>query len=277
MRRGSHVWIERPWDMRYFLSIRSVEDWALSKEGAVRRNAKEKESSLEWEGIFDPTVVIAAHSESASTQGFAVVLISFDTMGFVKTKNDFATPLRGRLNRLQYVTLSAGDAPSDRQFDIGERFLGLGDASTHWAPALCDTNQMPSPFSKTDEGYLYGGKYNEHKMTGTFGCREWAFQLYDSDRPYIDVTSYLLTGKGRSTGSRIHVVTGWGRFTEKKPVIGKHGSDWYCFHDCPNDEKPGYIASIAAWAHRSGWPLPKPPTKAPTFPDPPAKQGTYPR
>jgi hypothetical protein len=261
--------------MRYAVAIRDLDEWSTAKEGAAQRNSKKTGSSREWAAIFKPTFVIPAHTETVLHKGFAVVLIEFDKAGFVKTATEQAASLRGRLNRLQYITLAIGDGPTDLQYDLGEWFLGVGDASTHWAPALCGIKQMPSPFSKTDEGYLYGPKYDNHDLHGTFGCREWAYQLYDPGRPYIDITSYLLRGRS-DPATAVRRTMGWSRFSDRKPIIGKHADDWYCFLECPDADKPGYIPDIAAWTAKRGWPTPKPPTKAPTFPDPPAKPGTYP-
>jgi hypothetical protein len=124
---------------------------------------------------------------------------------------------------------------------------------------------------------LYGKLFKPDEFSTTFGCREWAYQLYDDARPYIDVTSYVPKGKTFEHGTYIREFIGWGRFGDKKPIIGKHRAVWYCLYDCPNGEQPGPIADIKAWAQKNGWPVPKPPTKVPTFPDPPAKAGTYPR
>jgi hypothetical protein len=90
------------------------------------------------------------------------------------------------------------------------------------------------------------------------------------------VTSYVREGKVYPKYTYIRDFIGWARFGDKKPVIGKHEKDWYCLHDCPAGEKPGLIADIKAWSTKNGWTVPKPPTKAPTFVDPPARAGTYP-
>ena len=165
---------------------------------------------------------------------------------------------------------------SPRLYRLGNWFTGLGDISTHWAPGLCSNNDTPDPLSKTNTGYLYGPAYTAHEYAGTFGCREWAYQLYDPDRPYIDVTSYMPAKVKSEYRTYIRDFIGWARFGDKKPVIGRHGNDWYCLFDCPNDEPPGHIEDIKLWAAKNGWPAPKPPTRSPTFPDPPLRQGTYP-
>ena len=275
-RRGTHVWIERPWTMRYVLAI--VPAWPNAKKVAIKANARAKPGrSLSWEEVFEPVAAIPIPGESGSRANLSVVVIEFDEHGIVTTSNTHASPLRGRLNRIESVVLSAGEGATDSQYHLGFWFTGVGDASTHWAPGICALKEQPSPFSQTDTDYLYGPKFEINEFGPTFGCREWAYQLYDDERPYIDVTSYVRVGKIYPRHTYINDVIGWARFGDKKPVIGQHEGRWYCLHDCAGGQQPGAVPDIKAWATKNGWPAPKPPTKAPTFPDPPAKGGTYPR
>ncbi len=109
------------------------------------------------------------------------------------------------------------------------------------------------------------------------GCREWAYQIKEPGRPYIDVTSYIPKRfDDYGPGTYIHETIGWARFEDHKPIIGKHEYLWYCLHDCPGDDLPGVIPDIKAWAAKNGWKAPQPPTRVPVFPDPPAKSGYYP-
>jgi hypothetical protein len=275
-RRGTHLWIERPWELRYVLKVLGTQSWESSQRVARKVNRKPGQISLNWEEIFSPSSVVPMEPPDQFEKSLSVVAIVFDTQGFVTTINAGNTPLRGRLNRLRYITLSTGEGSRDKQFDLGNWFLGLGDISTDWAPSLCGTHEVPSPFSKSDEGYRYGPNYRYQAMYGTFGCREWAFQMNDFKRPYIDVTSYVPTDKVFTKGAYIREFTGWARFDDKKPVIGKHEDRWYCLHDCPNGEQPGAIANIATWASKNGWQVPQRPTRTPMFPDPPGKIGRYP-
>lgn len=277
-RSGSHVWIERPWEMHYFLAVKETAAWARQKRRAVRENATPglEPMHFRWEEFFAPTTEVSAKpSPIYGDQRFTVVAVEFDKEGFVASQHSYKTPLRGRLNRLRYLVLSPGEQPSDPAFSLSHWFTGLGDASTHWAPGFCSLKENPSPFSKTDEGYLYGPKFEVHSSSPTFGCREWAYQLYDDERPYIDVTSYVREGKVYPKYTYIREFIGWARFGDKKPVIGKHEDAWYCLHDCPGGSEPGYIPDIKAWSRKNGWSAPKPPTKMPVFPDPPAKAGAY--
>lgn len=274
--RGSHVWIERPWTIRYFIAV--SQRYPTLRRVAAEFNAKQKPGqSLGWQAIFEPVAMISIPDPpSSALDRFSVVVVEFDEQGLVTTRHSHDGPLRGRLNRLRYITLSGGNGPLDPQYNLGQWFMGLGDVSTDWAPGLCGLKESPSPFSKTDIYYLYGPKFQLNEYSTTFGCREWAYQLYDPGRPYIDVTSYVREGSTYPKYTIIGDFIGWAGFADKKPVIGQHNGHWYCLHDCPRGDKAGPIADIKAWAARNGWREPKPPTKAPTFPDPPAAQGTYP-
>jgi hypothetical protein len=273
-RPASQDRVERPWEMRYFISV--TQSWPSAQEFAKRVNSVAGEKSPSWKGIFDPVAFLAVSKPPIPRlANLAVSVIEFHRDGTVTSQNAHPGTLRGGLNRLRYINLATGNDAADPQFALGEWFTGLGDMSVHWAPGLCGTKEMPSPFSKTDEHYLYGPKFLLNEYSATFGCREWAYQLYDDARPYIDVTSYVRIGKSYPKFTFIREFIGWARFGDKKPVIGKHGSQWYCLHDCPDGEKPAPIADIKSWATNKGWKVPSPPTKAPTFPDPPARSGTY--
>jgi hypothetical protein len=271
-------WIERPWAWRYLLFIRH--NWDNHKKWAEKYNEKIGPQALrrQWTPLFDATRFLQSNGKGAHPgNGFSVVVIEFDKEGKVTTPNAFGKPLNGRIDQNMQVTLAEGDSDVDRQFDIGHWFLGLGDASTHWAPSICLITHMPSPFYKTDTTYLYGPKFEISGAFPTVGCREWAYQIKDPGRPYIDVTSY--TPKRfdpYGSGNYIQETIGWAGFEDHKPIIGKHEDDWYCLHDCPGDDQPGIIPNIKAWAKRNGWKAPQPPTRVPVFPDPPAKSGYYP-
>lgn len=276
--RSTGTWLERPWQMRYYMLV--TQSWVSKREVATeKRNENPSASSLSVAAAVEPSAEIRLPDPPTSrTDRLSIVTIGFDEQGRVTTPHSNRAPLRGRLDTLLRVLLSEGEASSAPQYRLGEWFLGIGDVSTDWAPGLCDIRGMPSPFSKTDTRYLYGPKFEIDKYSTTFGCREWAYQLYDPDRPYIDVTSYIPKAKDKDgPGTYIREFIGWARFDDMKPVIGKHEQQWYCLHDCPGGTKPGAISDIKAWAAGSGWPVPKPPTRAPTFPDPPAVSGTYPR
>lgn len=129
-------------------------------------------------------------------------------------------------------------------------------------PTLCSVQEMPAPANKKDSAYRYAAQTDPEQNTrGTFGCREWGFQLYDAKRPYIDVSSYLRT-------PWIHSFVGWSRTAHKKSIIGLRRDAWLCLYDCPHGEAPGAIADITVWAKKNGWEPPQRPQKVPMFPDP---------
>ncbi|MDO9404546.1 MAG: hypothetical protein Q7T87_10985 [Polaromonas sp.] len=76
-------------------------------------------------------------------------------------------------------------------------------------------------------------------------------------QPYIDVTShrtYRRFGRVAYVGD----VLGWAGFDDPpRPVIGQDGPHWICFHECPDDEKPGVIPNFRLWLARRGWPEPQ--------------------
>lgn len=274
---GRLSWIERPWGMRYFMYLDTGGAWVYTKKKAIERNSKADQKYPSWEEFFSPKSLIAIKSPDAfGHSNLAVVIIEFDQEGRVTTPHSHKGPLRGRLSQMRRLGMSEGDATSDRFFDMAHWFLGLGDASTHWAPAFCNGNQQPDAAMVRSDLYLYGKLFKPNDLDPLFGCREWAYQLYDNERPYIDVTSYEPTSKGQPPKPYIREFIGWARFGDNKPVIGQHEGDWYCLHDCPGGDKPGKIQDIKKWAARFDWGPPIAPTRVPTFPDPPAESGTYP-
>jgi hypothetical protein len=271
-------WINRPWGLRYVLYVTDQRGWEISRDLADKDNAKLGPKYFSWESFFKPVSTFSI-PQTANTfeRGFSVVPIEFDQSGKVTTLHSSPIPLHGKLTNILRISLVDGDADKHRQSILGVWFTGLGDVSTHWAPALCDSNEQPNAAQIRSDGYLYGRLFKATPFSKTFGCREWAYQLYDNSRPYIDVTSYVPKDDFYPHGTYIRDFMGWARFGDKKPVIGKHEATWYCLYDCPKGEAPGPIADIQAWAGANGWRVPKRPTKSPTFVDPPAKQGTYPQ
>ncbi len=275
-------WIERPWELRYFVHVETQTGWDATRQVSKKANAEASHREpgkryLRWEELFAPHHLVKLNSSNElDNPNLAVVLVTFDKNGFVVATRPGNKPRRGRINSLLRLGLSDGDEVDDYFYKIADWFTGLGDASTHWAPAFCNIYQRPDPFTVRSDDYLYGKFFKPYPHTPLFGCREWAYQLYDNERPYIDVTSYELGAKGQPPKGHIREFIGWARFGDHKPVIGQHEGDWYCLHDCPGGDQPGRIADIQAWAKRFDWSVPLPPTKVPTFPDPPAASGTYP-
>lgn len=281
-RPGRITWIERPWNTRYVIYVEAERGWQSMKRAAIALNAKQanresKRRFFSWEEVFEPNHVVRTNApDLLGNRNLAVVVVFFDPEGIVTSPHSSGTPLRGRINQTRYLGLSDGEELEARFYGVAQWFTGIGDASTHWAPAFCNGYQMPDAVTVKSDDYLYGKLFKPYPHTPLFGCREWAYQLYDSERPYIDVTSYELGPKGKPPKGQIREFMGWARFGDDKPIIGTHEGDWYCLHDCPGGDAPGLIPDIKAWARRFGWRPPVPPTRVPTFPDPPAKSGTYP-
>lgn len=281
-RPGRLTWIERPWNTSSFVHVKPQGDWLISKEVSKEENLKRASRPptrrfFTWQELFDPDHLVRLKApDSEGVTDLAVIVVSFDEDGMVTSPHSGGKPLRGRINQLRYLGLSDGEGLENRLYGVAEWFTGIGDTSTHWAPAFCNGHQTPDAATIKSDSYLYGKLFKPYPHTPLFGCREWAYQLYDSERPYIDVTSYELGSKGKPSKGYIREFMGWARFGDNKPIIGQHEGTWYCLHDCPGGEAPGLIPDIKAWAKRFGWHAPVPPTKVPTFPDPPAKSGTYP-
>ena len=289
-------WVLRPWEMRYFIYVEQASGWQYSQKLAVERNQKSMKSFFSWEQYFEAqTVLPIAHWNldkdpklAKYPEDLAVVVIEFDKDGWVTTPNNFGKPLRGRLNIMSpggYIVLSPGDALTDPVGSFGHWFIGLNeDTADGVTPALCDGDAIYEPMSSYQESYVYGSQYKVKPgwySTPPFACREWAWQMHETDRPYIDVSTYVPKGhpytKNNPHGTYILPFIGWSRFDRQKPVIGKHADTWYCLHDCPSGEKPGPIANINAWAKANGWNAPKPPTRMPVFTDDPGRRGKYPK
>lgn len=287
-------WVLRPWEVRYFIYVKPERRWKYSQQLALESNRKSMQPRFDWEQFFEAqTVLRIPHWELAKKpekvkypEDLVVGRIEFDKEGWVTTPHSFSKPLRGRLNSLRpsgYIVLSPGDASTDPVGTLGDWFIGLNeDTADGVTPALCGSDSMYEPMRSSQEYYVYGKQYQvKESWSGTppFQCREWAWQMHEADRPYIDVTSYVPKEPqyGRPHGTYILPFMGWSRFDRQKPVVGKHADTWYCLHECPGGDKPGPIADISAWAKANGWTPPKPPTRMPVFTDDPKRRGRYPQ
>ena len=284
----------RPWEMRYFISVENTRGWAHAKRLAAEYNQKPKtRASFDWEQYFEATTVLSIPhwdlakdpSKAKYPEDLAVVVIGFDKDGWVTTPHTYPQRLRGR-NRSSVFTnvieLTDDITRRDGESSVADWFMGYDENTADGVtPALCISEHMPIETTAGDlDMYLYGRKYKTTSWysRAPFGCREWSYQMQDDERAYIDVTSYVPKEPqyGYPHGSYILPFIGWSRFDRHKPVIGKHANTWYCLYECPKGDAPGPIEDIAAWAHANGWPLPKPPTRMPVFPDDPRRRGRYP-
>lgn len=281
-------WIERPWEFRYFINIDTVQNmkWGIKDWQESLRLAK-LGGLATYEGIFpNSEVANVRRNEYADlgTKPFTKLVIEFDEFGNIKTSHTGPKGLKGHLNGLYDIVLSAGQAESDWYFKLGHWYTGRSDDDLVFVPAICDSKDMDD--STADIGRYRKG-FTAGRTYGNFGCREWGYYLKSNAHPYIDITSYQWeddeTKPANKKGRRpkklvayVHATTGWGRFdVPPKPVIGKAFDTWVCFHECPNGEAPGIIRDIKAWATKNSWPEPKPPKKQPMFPDRDFKRGEF--
>ena len=287
----------RPWEMRYFISVRPNDSWQRAQRRAYRYNQKPKtRASFDWEQYFEATTVLPIpHWDLAKDprkakypEDLAVVVIGFDKDGWVTTPHTYPQRLRGRnmpIADTMYIKLTNDISRLDGRSRVGEWFMGYDENTADGVtPALCISEHMPIETTAGDlDMYLYGRKYRLSESfisLPPFGCREWSYQMQDDERAYIDVTTYAPKThpytKSYPHATYIQPFIGGSRFDRHKPVIGKHANTWYCLYECPKGDAPGPIADIAAWAHANGWPVPKPPTRMPVFPDDSKRRGRYP-
>jgi hypothetical protein len=271
------TWLDRPWDTRYFLYVTTLDQWDAAHNRALQKINRSKGDSASWKAFASPRHQIRLKSDPViGDQSLAIVALEFDRDGGTKSLVGAKQSVSGRINALRELGVSDGVGAATRFHFLAYWFTGIGDASTHWAPAFCPSGQQPNPLVIKSDTYLYGAAFKADEFSPLFGCREWAAQLMDDARPYIDVTSYQYSTRNGPPRPSIREFVGWARFNDHKPVIGNHGGDWYCLFDCPSGEEPGRINDIRAWTQKMEWPMPLPPLKMPVFPDPPARPGAYP-
>jgi hypothetical protein len=281
-------WIERPWEYRYLLQVDQDDNWAIVRRLYIESLAKDSSKSGRWgEPVahnFDPQFSLALRDEY-EIRHLNVLRLDINQDRSLVQRNLRGDALRARLNRSRDVVLTPNDERPPYIVAFGFFFMGAHGASDpRYSPAICSMNFGDS--TPVDGHGRYAAKFDPWRY-GYFGCREWAAQLYDKDRPYIDVTSYetipddapLKKGKKppliRVTYIRPFV--GFSRFSDApKPVIGNHKGTWYCVTDCPEGDAPGAIADMKAWAKRSGWAMPAQPKNVREFMDTPIKAGGTP-
>ncbi|WP_143707461.1 hypothetical protein [Uliginosibacterium sp. TH139] len=266
------LWQEQPWALRYILKLDAPYFFDIratrgKKKLSEARPGQEQEIEAVAQGV---RTYVVENAFLEREEVFASLLLEFNRSGELVSRHSSRAPLFGHLAQDDELVLASGNGTQDFVFGLGQwQTASLGEGSGT-LPALC---------SKEDE-QRYRPNFRPSSVLGGFGCREWRAYLENRKLPYIDVTSYELEDdrsakpdrKGRYPQrilATIRPVIGWGRFDlPAKPVIGRHGKSWFCLHDCPGGDFPGFIPNIASWAARSGWPVPKPPKRMPLFPDP---------
>lgn len=277
-------WIDRPWEYRYLLYVDAADDfWVASKrQGNLELDGPKGPSSINMPGPFTPTWTLQGQaSENGLIPGkkFEVLRIDVRRDRAVVTQNQWGIPLDARLNWYEDLVLVPRMDKPEKVVRFGRFFMGSYAASdVRYSPAICSRT-----FGDNVDPREQSGRYVEKNFDpisdGYFGCREWAAQLYDSRRPYIDVTSYeyaidydkpkLTSGPRKGDyplkqpltfAPEIKHFIGFSRFDDPpKPIIGNHEGQWLCLNDCPGGEAPGKIADIKAWVALRGWPVPQSP------------------
>lgn len=285
-------WIDRPWEYRYLLKVEELEEFEQRRtDDLYQRKGKDEPARAYAFGSFAPTSVVQGRdSENGLVKGqrFAVLRADILKDRTVVTQSDWKIPLLARLNEHRQIVLVPTEPRPNRMVIVGEFFMGHYAASdTRYSPTICvelfGDDVLPA---HGVPGGRYVNKNFDPVSHGYFGCREWAAQLYDSSRPYIDVTSYeyevdyskpIKSGphkgdyplkKPLTWAPAIKHFIGFSRFEDPpKPVIGNHGGQWLCLNDCPDGDATGQIADINAWAAKHGWPVPQRPKNVREFMD----------
>lgn len=272
-------WIDRPWEYRYLIYAIDHGFWEHMRASYLKRVAADPAKAAEYGEPFErhylPTMTLPLDPQR-SEYNVHIVRLDFDPDRTALQPSVQGVRLRARLNRLMGIVLTPSDQDPAYVVNFSDFFMGAPEAAdARYSPSFCSSLQGDSlPMD-------IGGRYVRSFIPGThgyFGCREWAAQLYDGQRPYIDVTSYetepdldaqLKKGQKKPPMKRttyIKPFLGFSRFdSPKKPVIGNHQGQWYCITDCPAGDSPGPIADMTAWAKRSGWPVPQRPKNVREF------------
>lgn len=248
----SRQWLARPWEIRYILFV--DRDRAMKSRIGM---AKEINSAsirtggariyLDAEEIYEVTKTYSVAGQDA----LATVLIQFDREGHATSSSARLSTFSAKRSLLDALVLVRTNSQDEQPYYFADWAQGIAGAE-HFSPAVC-------------AGYdsmRYGEKWTGDYYPGNFGCREWTAQLYQSERSYIDVTSYA------KHGNFIGQFVGWSRFSDPpKPVIGAQGKTWLCLLECPARENPGVIPDIKAWTRKHGFPMPDQPLKQPEYPN----------
>ena len=279
------TWIDRPWEYRYLLYVSTQSDFDLDAKGggSIARgqpltqyppnNFKES-----WQIVL-PTP--SPHFEGA----WSVLRLDSNKDRHITNPSRNGQHYISRLNKIKRIVLVPDIPNPDHIIEFGIFAQESADANDFsaftpsgngamYTPTICLQNvgDKIHLLANSDRNIVDDSGFT---LTGVFGCREWATQLYDINRPYIDVTSYQTEydtrlskiKKGKRKGkyplmdvTYVHSFIGFSRFQDPpKPVIGQHAGQWLCFNDCPNGDAPGLIADIKAWAGKQGWSVPERP------------------
>lgn len=248
----SRTWSRMPWQARYLLFVDSAANRIKSIEIARRGNTDDRKK-IKQHVYLDSDELLTKISIFATpaAPSIGVTLLAFDRNGTVVTNDRALRGFTGKLSAMGNLVLMRNDAPDAKPYDMLDWSQGIPGNSSFG----------PSPCTFWD-AQRYKDDWESGKYPGDFGCREWTAQLFDDERPYIDVTTY--TRRGNFIGQFV----GWSRFKDApKPVIGMNGKTWLCLHECPAGEMAGVIGDILIWTRKHHYPMPVPPAYQPEYPN----------
>jgi hypothetical protein len=171
-RDSSREWIDRQWEIRYILFVGNASSIATRVKLARELNAApEKEGRekvyLDAEEMFEPTATF----DLAGRERLATVLIVFDPVGHVTSKNARLRAFTAKRSMLGRVVLTFDGSTTQRGYRLAEWSQGIpGDVS--FSPAVC----TPPDGARYEDEWGKDDHYD-----GSFGCREWTAQLYDRE------------------------------------------------------------------------------------------------
>lgn len=249
----SRDWLDRDWEIRYVLFFDGTDNFKNVVQVAYEMNHTPDKPGREKiyfsaEEMFE---VSASYDVPDEKESISMVLILFDPVGHITSKSARLNQYTAKRNVLDTLVLVKTTSKNEKPYRLAYWSQGIpGDVS--FSPAVCTGIDI----------LRYEKNWKPENFSGNFGCREWTAQLYDSEQPYIDVTSY------EKRGNFIGEFVGWSRFTDPpKPVIGMHGKTWLCLHECPAGETPGVIPDIKKWVDKHGFPMPQRPPRQPLYPN----------
>jgi hypothetical protein len=248
----SRRWIAIPWKIRYLLFVDTAAGRKEDIRVAKRNNARAQKNSRKYVYLdADELLPMTATFNMQNAPSIGLSVLVFNEDGGVVSTEEQLRNLSARLSEIEHLVLINMNAPESKPYNLLRWSQGIpGEMS--FGPAPCTIL----------DGWRYQDDWKSGRYPGDFGCREWTAQLFNDDRPYIDVTTY--TKRGNFIGQFV----GWSRFEDApKPIIGMNGKTWLCLYECPDGEPPGVIADIKAWTRKHGYTMPVRPRHQPEYPN----------
>lgn len=233
----AHTWVDKPWQFRQILFV--LNSWSEAERVHAKKvNHEQKKTASDYlvvTELFRPKTILAEDAHNT----VLIVKITFDRRGQVRSSDLSPGRWQAKLNANSDLVLINRSSPRDPPYLLAH----LDDFPRE------DRSPGPTVCSETDLYYHEGGSELENSENLS-PCQRWAAQLYDAQRPYIDLTP---THKEYDS---IFLPVGWRRFSDPaKPVIGKEGYTWLCLLDCPAHQRAGKIANIEKWTRKHGFPI----------------------